>query len=150
MNNVLCVCSGGGHLTEMIYSLPKQYLDNITIVTSSGGHAEKSLKDFSAEFVKDPHRSPIEFLRLFKQANRILKKYSPKVIISTGAGLAVPFILLSRITLSSQHIIFIETGARINTPSLTALLVYHLVDDFYVQSEDLLRFFKKAKYRTLW
>jgi UDP-N-acetylglucosamine:LPS N-acetylglucosamine transferase len=53
------------------------------------------------------------------------------VIISTGAGVAVPFLILGR--LFGCKTVFIESITRINTLSLSAKLVLPFLSVLYVQ-----------------
>ena len=48
--------------------------------------------------------------------------------------------------LQGKRIIYIESIARINSPSLTGRLIYPFIKDFYVQWPESKKFFPKAKY----
>ena len=61
----------------------------------------------------------------------ILWKAKPDLVISTGAGLAVPFIYASK--LLGIRSIYIESITRARDLSLSGRLVYYFVDEFYVQ-----------------
>ena len=80
------------------------------------------------------------FLALF-----IIYQSKPDLVISTGAGLAVPFIYASK--LFNIKTIFIESISRSKNLSLTGKLVYYVVDEFYVQWPECLENHAKAKYR---
>ena len=67
----------------------------------------------------------------------------PKIVVSTGAGIAIPMILLAKKV--GSKIIFIETGARVIEPSNTGKFIYKYADLFIVQYEPLLKCFDKAK-----
>jgi beta-1,4-N-acetylglucosaminyltransferase len=69
------------------------------------------------------------------------------VIISTGAGVAVPTCFLGKFLFKSKFI-FIESFCRIKEPSLSGKLIYPIADLFFVQWKNLLNFYgKKAIYR---
>jgi beta-1,4-N-acetylglucosaminyltransferase len=55
----------------------------------------------------------------------------------------VPFVILGRIL--GINVVYIESMARITSPSLTGRLVYPFADTFIVQWPELQRFFKRAK-----
>lgn len=103
-------------------------------------------KNEKVYFVEDPSRNPIKFLKCLFQTFCILKKEKPKVIISTGAGVAVPACFLGKLFFKSK-IIFIESFCRIEEPSLSGKLIYPISDLFLVQWKKLLKFYGKAIYR---
>jgi UDP-N-acetylglucosamine:LPS N-acetylglucosamine transferase len=80
----------------------------------------------------------------FYEAWRILRSERPDVILSTGAGPAVPFAVIGR-WLFSARVIFVETITRVQRPSLTGRFMYWFADDFYYQWESLARFFPKGR-----
>ena len=86
----------------------------------------------------------IHFIKLFIESVKILRKEKPDYIITTGALIAYPFCVLSKIF--KIKVIYIESFARIENCSLTGKLVYPLADLFLVQWETMLRFYPKAKY----
>lgn len=71
-------------------------------------------------------------------------KERPDVVISTGAGIVVFFCVFAK--LFGAKLIFIESMARIESPTLTAKLLYPFADLFIVQWPGLLLFFPKAKF----
>ena len=71
-------------------------------------------------------------------------KYFPKVIISTGVHSTIPLCVLGR--LFGRKVIYIETIADIHTPSMTGKMMYYIATDFYVQWEELLEVYPKAKF----
>lgn len=79
------------------------------------------------------------------EALRILWHERPYVILSTGAGPAVPFALVGRF-LFGCRIVFIETITCIERPSLTGRIMYRLAHDFFYQWKTLERFFPKGRY----
>ena len=68
----------------------------------------------------------------------------PEVVISTGAGMVIPTCLIAK--LLGAKLVFIETAARVTTPSRTGKFLYRFADEFYVQWEPLLKVYPKAKY----
>ena len=84
------------------------------------------------------------FLNFFK-ALFILRKSQPDLVISTGASLAVPFILASK--LFGIKTVFIESISRSSSLSLTGRLVYNLADEFYVQWPECVERYPKTQYK---
>lgn len=146
-NNELCVvCSAGGHLTEALMAIEGVAAD-VFIVTYFLPHLAKSLSGRNVYYITNPHKNPFKYLVNFIQALTIYVKKRPKCILSTGSGMTVGLCLIGK--LFGSKIIYVETGARIHTPSLTGKLMYHVSDLFIVQWEPLLKHFPRATYGGL-
>ena len=128
-------------MTEAILSVEgvefKKYF-----VTYKLPHTAKSLLDQEVYYITNPHKNPFKYATNFIQSLKLYMKKRPKFILSTGSGMAIATCLIGKI-LGSQ-IIFIETGARIHTPSLTGRLMYYFSDLFIVQWQQLLTYFPSA------
>ena len=72
-------------------------------------------------------------------------KEKPQIIICTGALSTVPFCLLSK--LFNSKLIYIESFAKVYTGSLTGRMMYLFADEFYVQWEEMLEIYPKAKFK---
>ena len=46
-----------------------------------------------------------------------------------------------------KKLIYIESFAKVNTPTLTGKLIYKFADQFYVQWRDMLKIYPEAIYR---
>lgn len=79
------------------------------------------------------------------EAYRILKKERPHVILSTGAGPAVPVSLVGKYFFGCQ-IVFIEHFTAVNKPTLTGHIMYRFADHFLYQWRRLERYFPKGRY----
>jgi len=148
-HKILGISSGGGHLTEMMHSIadigiPKE---NITYVVFKTEYTKETLKDLKHYFILDPHISKVKYIINAIWALLLYIWIRPNIVISTGAGIAIPMILIAK-KLGSK-IVFIETGARVTSPSKTGEFVYKYSDLFIVQYEPLLKFFPNAKLGTL-
>jgi UDP-N-acetylglucosamine:LPS N-acetylglucosamine transferase len=80
-------------------------------------------------------------------AARTLRKERPGLILSTGAGPAVPFALAGNIL--GVPSLYIETFARVSKPSLTGRIMYYLAARFFYQWKLLVRYYPKASYGGL-
>lgn len=106
--------------------------------------------NLSNTYLLDFEEKGIKFkIMLFKtllKAFDILIKEKPDVIVSTGGGeIAVPFSYIGK--MMGAKVIFIDTLARVTTPSGGGKLVYPIADLFLVQWEPLLKIYgKKSKY----
>ncbi len=83
----------------------------------------------------------------FTKALVILRKSQPDLVISTGASIAVPFLIASK--LFGIRTLFIESITRSSNLSLTGKLLYNLVDEFYVQWPECGERYPKAQYRGI-
>ncbi len=75
-------------------------------------------------------------------AIKTLRKERPKLIISSGAAVAVPFFYLGK--LFGARLIYIEVFDRINTGTMTGKMVYPITDQFIVQWEEMKKVYPKA------
>ncbi len=74
----------------------------------------------------------------------ILKHIMPTAIISTGPAIIVPVAIIGKFL--NVKVIFIETGSRVNTASLTGKIMYYVADLFFIQWPILKHKFPKAIY----
>lgn len=143
----LClVCSQGGHFNEMM-RLSNVYESHNYFFVTHASDATKNLKNgYRIKFDGWNLMGKILLTKIMIKAIYILLKEKPDVIISTGAGeIAVPFCYIGK--MMGIRIIFIDTLARITTPSGGGRLIYPIADLFLVQWKPLLtKYGKKAKY----
>ncbi|MEM5830888.1 MAG: PssD/Cps14F family polysaccharide biosynthesis glycosyltransferase [Candidatus Aenigmatarchaeota archaeon] len=141
----ICIaCSAGGHLVEASRFLPiiKKY--EYFFVTFRKKQSEDLLKSEKKYFIINPKRNLFKLFINFLQSLRIWMKEKPKIIISTGAGAALPMCLVGKFF--GSKIIFVETLAAVFKPSLSGRLIYPISDLFIVQWKQNLKFYKKAIY----
>jgi UDP-N-acetylglucosamine:LPS N-acetylglucosamine transferase len=78
-------------------------------------------------------------------ALQIVHKSRPDLILSTGAGLAVPFVVAGK--LFGIQTVFIESISRAYELSLSGKILYNLVDELYVQWPECTERNPRAQYR---
>lgn len=101
-------------------------------VTLPGADVEHLLADREVELAHGPtNRSVRNLLRNLKVAWRIVRRRRPDVILSTGAGIALPFFIVGR--LFGCRLVFVESLTRTSGLSLTGKLCYPFVDEVFVQ-----------------
>lgn len=144
---ILGVSSGGGHLSELIKVIPNSYENEVFFVTFKNGHTKDTLKKKNHFFICDPHISKLKYGINFLQSLFLFLKHRPRVIISTGAGIAIPLVLIG--SFFKAKIIFVETGARVLTPSRTGKFLYKFSDLFIIQYESLQKFYPNSKIASL-
>ena len=76
-------------------------------------------------------RNVKNLLRNLFLAWRVLRSTRPALIVSTGAGVAVPFFVVGK--LLRIRTVYIEAVERIESPSLSGRLCYPLSDAFVLQ-----------------
>jgi UDP-N-acetylglucosamine:LPS N-acetylglucosamine transferase len=94
-------------------------------------------------FITHSERDPLFLVNLI-EAWRILRKERPGLILSTGAGPAVPFALVGKAL--DIPTLFIETVTRVSAPSLTGRIMYRLASRFFYQWRSLASFFPRGSY----
>lgn len=129
---VLLVCSPGGHLQQMLALKPAWQDMDRAWVTLSGADVGYLLADEKVTLGNGPtNRSIGRLVSNIGLAWRVLRRDRPDAILSTGAGLAVPFFLVGK--LLRIRLVYVESVTRIETISLSGRLVYRLADRFFVQ-----------------
>lgn len=147
MSEKLClISSAGGHLTQLqqLTELYKKF-DYFFITERTAFTLDMKTKEkvFLMPLINRRQWSVIPKLFFnFTYSVVILVKERPDIVISTGALNTVPFCILAK--LSGKRLIFIESYAKVNTPTVTGRLMYKIADLFIVQWQQLLKFYPKA------
>jgi beta-1,4-N-acetylglucosaminyltransferase len=89
---------------------------------------------------------PNKLVKLFKLLTVINKKHNIHVLISTGPGVAILSAFYFKL-FKKVKIIHIESWSRFYSKSLTGRCLYKLSDVFYVQNQELISLYSKAKFR---
>lgn len=130
---ICLTCSHGGHLNELLQLL-EAFEGHEVFYFCYDAATTRRLE--SAYLVPNMARNPVEFLKNLWRAYWIFRKERPALIVSTGAEIAIPVILVGK--LFGARSLYIECGAQVRTPSTTGRIVCRLVDSFYVQWPELL------------
>lgn len=140
---IALVGSSGGHLTHL-YLLKKFWENEDRFwVTFDKTDAKSILKEERFYPCYYPtNRNVKNTIKNTILAFKILRKEKPDLIISSGAGVAVPFFWLGK--LFGAKTVYIEIFDRIDKPTLTGKLVYPVTDKFIVQWEELKKVYPKA------
>jgi beta-1,4-N-acetylglucosaminyltransferase len=134
--DVLLVCSTGGHLLQL-HLLRGAWTEFRTVwVTFDKSDARSLLAGETVVYAHGPtNRNVPNLLRNLVLAFRVIRRTRPRVVVSTGAGLAVPFAWVGR--LFGARVVFVESVTRITRPSLSLRLIRPVVDRTYAQWPDL-------------
>ncbi|KXN67352.1 glycosyltransferase family 1 protein [Conidiobolus coronatus NRRL 28638] len=170
------VMGSGGHTMEMTQLL--QSLDTLTFpsrsyfITSGDKLSEDKVKAVELEVFKSQSKQykiiqiprsrevgqswltvPFSVLKTLMIASKVLLDEDLDTLISNGPGTSVSLFysikLFKIFKLISTELIYIESIARVNSLSLSGKLVYPITDLFLVQWPQLLKNYKKAKYKGI-
>ncbi len=142
----LClVCSSGGHLLELFRMRSAwEGIDHFW-VTFDGPDSRCLLEKEQVIFGYCPtNRNFLNLLRNTWVAVRTLKREKPGMILTTGAGIALPFVYIGK--LMGIPTIYVESYTRISGFSLTGKLIYPIAEYFLVQWPELASRYRKAEY----
>lgn len=130
---MLLVGSSGGHLTQLLALRPWWSTTDHAWVTFDTFDAKHALAEESTVWWchHPTTRNLGNLLRNTALAARVLRRYRPDVIVSTGAGVALPFFVFGR--LMGAQTVFIEVYDRIETASLTGRLCHPFASQTLVQ-----------------
>jgi UDP-N-acetylglucosamine:LPS N-acetylglucosamine transferase len=141
---VLLVASNGGHLLQLLQLADLWPRESRHWISFEKSDAVSLLASERTTWAYHPtNRNVRNLIRNFGMALRMVRRRNIQAIITTGAGVAVPFVILGR--LLGVNVVYIESMARITSPSLTGRLTYPFADTFIVQWPELQRFFKRAR-----
>lgn len=146
---ICLISSSGGHFEQllMLRKLADSY--DIFIVTEKTKYNKKDNK--INYYVSQVNRKEILFIPkiigIFFKSLFIYLKEKPDVVISTGALASIPMLFIGH--LFKKKVIYIESFAKINSPTMTGKLVYKRkwANQFYIQWESMKEFYPNAIYK---
>jgi UDP-N-acetylglucosamine:LPS N-acetylglucosamine transferase len=109
----------------------------LLLVCSSGGHLLQLVGLADAFAVPN-------LLRNLRLAATLLRRERPRAIVSTGAGVAVPFAWIGR--LRGIPVVYIESVTRITSLSLSGRMIKPIANDLFVQWPELAETVPGARY----
>jgi UDP-N-acetylglucosamine:LPS N-acetylglucosamine transferase len=143
------IASRGGHLKQLL--LLREAYSNYSCFLVTTGRAEDippapeiNARYFVADLDQRRWMNPFRLCWAFLQYGWIYWRERPNFLISTGAGSAVPGLVLGR--LLQMKTIFIEAGARVVTLSQAGRLCYLFAHLFLVQYRGLTQKHPRASY----
>lgn len=141
---MLLVGSSGGHLAQLL-ALEPWYRDQSRCwVTFDTADARQRLagEDDVVWAYHPTTRNVRNLVRNAMLAVRVLRHRSVAAVITTGAGVALPFVAFAR--LRGIPTVYIEVYDRIDTPTLTARLCRPFLSAMVVQWEEQRRMYPEA------
>jgi UDP-N-acetylglucosamine:LPS N-acetylglucosamine transferase len=140
---IMLVGSSGGHLAQLL-ALRPWWADKVRHwVTFQTPDAQSLLDDEPVTWAHYPTtRNLPNLLRNFVLAVRLVLRKRPDAILSTGAGVALPFFVMGR--LLGIPTVYIEVYDRIDSRTLTARLCRPFTSSLLVQWEEQRRLYPHA------
>lgn len=145
-NEKICfAASSGGHFEQitMLQPLIEKYE---SFIVTEKTHYKANVKNHKMYYVHQVNRK--EKMFLFWMIINAIKSFmifikeKPSIVITTGVLAMIPMCLLAKIF--RKKLIYIESFAKVNSPTETGKLMYKFADQFYVQWETMLEFYPNA------
>jgi len=150
---IICNFGTGGHNEQMKRLLSHLHTENLTLIAQ----APTNTSDGRFQVLSKIHKVRQEYSSLggtlaipFFAIHGLLKtiklytEYDIRIFISTGPGIAVIPAIISKIF--GSKVIYFESWSRFTKPSISGLLMYRIADVFFVQNEEIRKFYKNAHY----
>lgn len=144
---VCFAASSGGHFDQLMMLKPLMEQYESFIVTEETKY-NNTYNEEKIYYLKQVNRQEkmfvfIMIINLVKSIKIFLKE-RPNIIVSTGVLAMVPLCIIVKIT--KGKLIYIESFAKVSSPTITGKFLYHFADRFYVQWESMLEIYPKAIY----
>jgi beta-1,4-N-acetylglucosaminyltransferase len=143
--DLLLVCSSGGHLLQL-YALREAWegLDR-TWVSFDKSDVRSLLAGERVVHAHGPtNRNVGNLLRNGMLAVRVIRELRPRAVLTTGAGVAVPFAWVAR--LHGARVVYVESMTRIEGPSLSMRMIAPIASRLYVQWPELAPRVRRARF----
>ena len=141
---ICLISSSGGHFEQlkMLKELSRKY--EVFIVTEKTKY-NKDDKNINSFLIQVNRKEVLFLVKMIINAIKSLKiiiREKPDVIISTGVLATIPMCILGK--KFHKKLIYIESFAKITSPTKTGKLLYKYADSFYVQWEEMLKYYPNA------
>lgn len=144
---VCFAASSGGHYEQLLMLKPLMEKYESFVITEKTAY-ETKIKNQKMYYLKQVNRKERSFLPyMLVNIVRSLKIYfaeKPDVVICTGVLAMIPMCLIAKA--AGKKLIYIESFAKVTSPTETGQFLYRFADQFYVQWEPMLKIFPKAIY----
>lgn len=144
MTKICYACSTGGHLNQLLQIVEKINADDKFFITIDREDSSSKLKNYRKYYVRDTDKKIFHTLINAYQSFKIIKKERPEIVLTNGGGSALFSAYFAK--MFGAKIIFIESFARINEPSVFGKMVYPIADLTLVQWSELRKYYKKGIY----
>lgn len=142
--DVALVCSSGGHLAQLYELAPWWRRQRRWWATFNTGDAVALLAEEDVVWAHWPvTRDLRNFARNLVLAWQVLRRRRPDLVVSTGAGVAVPFFVVAK--LLGLTTVYVEVFDRTDSRPLASRLCYPLSDLFLLQSPDQQQLYPRGR-----
>lgn len=139
--------SSGGHYEQLMMLKPLMEEYDSFVVTEKTDYDAKA-KGEKTYYMHQVNRREKNFVwRMLQNAILSLKIYmkeKPDVVICTGVLAMIPICLIPK--LMGKKLVYIESFAKVTSPTETGKLLYKFADQFYVQWKSMQEIYPKATY----
>ena len=148
MSKKLCfAASSGGHFEQLSMLKPLMEKYDSFVVTEQTDY-KAFIKGQKMYYVHQVNRKektlPFWMIVNSFKSLWIIIKERPDVVITTGVLAIIPLCVLMK--LMKKKVVYIESFAKISSPTETGKLMYKFADRFYVQWESMKEFYPNALY----
>lgn len=145
MEKICFAASSGGHYEQLLMLKPLMEKYDSFILTEKTKYSAEVKNVKSYYLLQVNRREKLFIIKMlwnsFKSIFFFIKE-SPDVVITTGVLSTIPMCLIAK--LCGRKLIYIESFAKINSPTETGKFLYRFADRFYVQWETMLKFYPEA------
>ncbi len=140
---ILLACSAGGHLRQLWVLRPWWSHHDRHWMTFDTADAVALLGDEQVTWAYHPTARNIpNLIRNFGRTFKVLRRYRPDVIVTTGSAIAVPLFIWAKVF--GIRTVFIEVYDRIDNATLSARMVRPITDLFIVQWPEQQQLYKDS------
>jgi UDP-N-acetylglucosamine:LPS N-acetylglucosamine transferase len=137
------VGSSGGHLAHLVALRDVWHDADRFWVTFDTPDATSRLVGERTYWCHHPtNRNVPNLVRNTFLALRVIRRERPTLILTTGAGAAIPYLVLGR--LSGARVVFLEVYDRIDSPTITGRIADRFAHHLFVQWPEQVRLYRRA------
>lgn len=169
--SLISVLGSGGHTNEMLrliqnFPVDQSKLKVTFLIAETDVHSEDKISTaIKQNLVYDIFKIPrsrevgqsyvtsiFTTIKACLHSWRVTNSINPDILLINGPGTCIPILLLSYVSAFMKtkkfHVIFVESFCRVQSLSLTGLIIYHLglYDQFFVQWPRLKQKYQKCEY----
>ena len=143
--DVLLACSSGGHLLQLLALREAWEPFSHAWITDDRPDTRSLLAGERVFYAHWPtSRNLLTLAKNLVLAWRLVRAVRPRLVLTTGAGTAVPFAWVAR--LHGATVVFVESVTRIESPSLSCRMLRPVAERVYVQWPELQRVVRGSRY----
>ena len=150
---IICNFGTGGHTEQMRRLLSHIEISELFLIAQSPiKPTDKRYGEYSKiSKVRPDYTSllsilaiPFSVIASVIQTVKLFMRFDIRMLISTGSGVAIVPSVVAK--LFGAKVLFFESWSRFTVPSFSGLIMYRIADVFFVQNDEIKKFYKKALY----